>query len=235
MRSRASDGLSRTWPLLGLLALAACTTRMLDMPTPLAVPSPAGQTVEVGSIADERAQSVLGKVDSVTIDSGPDLPAYVEGELTNALSRLGFAVRQEDRSAPVAGHKRVLATLLSAEVSSESSLMYPVVATVRVRIELIDESAQSTFRKEIRGATSRDLGFHTQGVLRTHNSWRKQLTKLSQVSQEMSHSPPQSRARPRRWQNGKVQTGMRAIQRRHPSEPRITQKGARAQTPSRTV
>jgi uncharacterized lipoprotein YajG len=133
------------------------------MPPLAAVPSPAGQTVEVSSVVDERAESVLGKVDSVTVDSGPDLLTYVEGELENSLSRLGFNVRQADRDAPAVGSKRILASLLSAEVWSESTLMFPVAAAVRLRIELIDESAQSTFRKEIRAATSRDLGFHTQG------------------------------------------------------------------------
>jgi hypothetical protein len=136
---------------------------MLKMPIPEAVPSPAGQTVEVGSVADERAESVLGKLDTLTIDSGPDLLTYVEGELANSLSRLGFAVRQVERNAPAAGHKRVLASLLSTDLSSESTLRFPVDAAVRLRIELVDESAQSAFRKEIRGATSRDLGFHTQG------------------------------------------------------------------------
>jgi hypothetical protein len=149
--------------LLSLLALPACITRTLKMPTPEAVSSPAGQIVEVASVVDERAESVLGRVDTATIDSGPDLVAYVEGQLVNSLSRLGFAVRQVDRNAPVAGSKRVLASLLSAELSSESTLMYPVAAAVRLRIELIDESSQSTFRKEIRGATSRDLGYHRQG------------------------------------------------------------------------
>jgi hypothetical protein len=136
---------------------------MLKMPALEAVPSSGGQVVEVAPVADERGESVLGKLDRLTIDSGPDLLIYVESELANSLSRLGFAVRQVDRNAPVAGHKRVLASLLSVELSSESTLMYPVAAAVRLRIELIDESAQSTFRKEMRGATSRDLGFHTQG------------------------------------------------------------------------
>ncbi len=165
IRRSGLDGLLRPLALLsmGLLALTACGTRMLKMPIPEAVPSPAGETVEVGSVADERAKSVLGKLDTFTIDSGPDLLTYVKDELANSLSRLGFAVRQVERNAPAAGHKRVLASLLSTELSSQSTLRFPVAAAVRLRIELIDESAQSTFRKEIRGATSRDLGLHTQG------------------------------------------------------------------------
>jgi hypothetical protein len=133
------------------------------MTPPEAVPSPAGHTIEVAPVADERAGSVLGKLDTITIDSGPDLLTHVEGELVNSLSRMGFAVRQVDRDAPRAGRKQILPSLLSAELSSESTLRFPVAAAVRVRIEVLDEYGQSTFRKEIRGATSRDLGFHTQG------------------------------------------------------------------------
>lgn len=149
--------------LLSLLTSTGCAPRMLKMPAPEVVSSPAGQIVELSSVEDERSQSVLGKLDTLTIDSGPDLLSYVEAELTNSLSRLGFAVRQVERDTPPAGRKRVLAALLSAEVSSESTLRFPVVAAIRLRIELIDESSQSTFRKEIRGGTSRKLGFHTQG------------------------------------------------------------------------
>jgi hypothetical protein len=167
------DRLLRTLLLVSLLTLTACITRTLKMPTPEVVPSPAGPTIEVVSVADERANSVLGEVDSVTVESGPDLIAYVEGELVNSLSRLGFAVRQVDQDAPAASHKRVLASLLTAEVSCESILIYPVAASVRLRIELIDESSRSMFRKEVRGATSQDLGYHRQGGRRTHSSSRK--------------------------------------------------------------
>jgi hypothetical protein len=155
--------LIRTVALLSLFALPACVTRTLRMPQPDTVPSPTGETIEVGPVSDERAASVLGKVDTITIESTPDLVSYVEAELVNALSRLGFAVRQVERNADVDGRKRVLASLLSAELSSESTLLHPVAAAVRLRIELLDESGQLAFRKEIRGATSRDLGAHTQG------------------------------------------------------------------------
>jgi hypothetical protein len=53
--------------------------------------------------------------------------------------------------------------LLSAELSSESTLLDPVVAAVRFRIELTDETGRITFRKDFHGSTSRKLGFHTQG------------------------------------------------------------------------
>jgi hypothetical protein len=76
---------------------------------------------------------------------------------------MGLDVRQVDEGAPTSERKRVRATLLSAELSSESSLMYPVVAAIRLRIELDDASKEFDFRKEIRGAVSRELGFHTQG------------------------------------------------------------------------
>jgi len=127
------------------------------------VPSPAGRTVELASVVDERINVVLGKVDTLTIASGPDLVTHIEGELANTLSRMGFEVRQVDQSAPLAGHKRILPSLTGAELSSESTLLHPVAAAVRVRIEIIGEPQQSMFRKEIRGAVSRDLGRHKQG------------------------------------------------------------------------
>lgn len=149
-------------PLVALVC-TACVTRMLDMPTPRTVPSPAGPTIEVAPVVDGRAASILGKVDTITVDSGPDLLDYVEGELANSLSTLGFAVRGVERGAPATGRKRLLATLRSAELASESTAYFPVAASVSVEIEVVDESGTSTFRKEVRGASSRDLGFHRQG------------------------------------------------------------------------
>ena len=159
----AALALIRSMALSSLVSFTACVTRTLEMPTPGTVPSPAGETIEVGPVGDERAIPVLGEVDSITIESGPDLASYVEGELVNTISRLGFAVRQVDRAAPPDGRKRVLAALLAADLSSESTLLHPVAAAVRLRIEALDESGQSVFRKDIRGAMSRDLGAHTQG------------------------------------------------------------------------
>lgn len=119
--------------------------------------------LEVCDVADERVATTLGKIDTFTIDSGPDLVKYVEAELINSLFRMGFDVRQVDRSAPPAGRKRVQATLLSAEVESESTALYPVAAAVRLRVALTDELGEVTFRRDFRGALSRDLGMHAQG------------------------------------------------------------------------
>jgi hypothetical protein len=149
--------------LLTLSTSTACMTRVLSMPTSQAVPSKAGQIVEMAPISDERAGVVLGEVDSVTIESREDLLVYIAGELANGLSRMGLDVREVDANASLTDRRRIRGTLLSAEVSSESSLMYPVVAAVRMRIELVDATQQLDFRKEIRGAVSRELGFHTQG------------------------------------------------------------------------
>jgi len=149
--------------LLVVLSLTGCWTVNLKMPPVESVSSPAGPTVEVAPMVDERASVVLGKVDTLTVASGPDLVRYVEAEMVNALSRMGFAVRQVDPSTPIGTYRRVLAALTGTELSSESTLLHPVVAAVRVRIEIIDESQQSTFRKEIRGSISRDLGRHKQG------------------------------------------------------------------------
>jgi hypothetical protein len=132
------------------------------MPAVESVSSPAGPTLEVAPVVDERSGVVLGKVDTLTVASGPDLVTYVEGELVNTLSRMGFAVRQV-ASTSIPEYKRVLASLTSAELSCESTLLQPVLAAVRLRIEIMDESQQSAFRKEIRGAMSRDLGRHSQG------------------------------------------------------------------------
>jgi hypothetical protein len=138
-------------------------TRVLDMPNSPAVPSTGGQIIEIAPVSDERGGAVLGKVDSVTVESGADLLVYVAGELGNALSRMGFDVRQVDANAPVTDRKRVVASLLSVDLSSESTLMFPVAAAVRLRIDVVDGSRPSDFRKEVRGAVSRELGFHKQG------------------------------------------------------------------------
>ena len=153
----------RTILLLSLLALSACLTKTLKMPPPESVGSPAGPMVEVADVTDERVTPTLGKLDSYTIDSGPDLVKYVEAELINSLFRMGFDVRQVVRSEPPGSQKRVQAALLSAELESKSILLYPVAAAVRLRVELTDELGQATFRREFRGAISRDLGMHTQG------------------------------------------------------------------------
>ena len=149
--------------LLSLLALIACGTKTLKMPPPESVGSPTGPMVEVSDVTDERVTPTLGKIDSLTIDSGPDLLKYVEAELINSLFRMGFDVRQVDQSEPPAGQKRVRAALLSAELESESTLLDPVEAAVRLRVELTDELGEVTFRRDVRGALSRDLGMHTQG------------------------------------------------------------------------
>src|SRR5262245_46137383 len=120
-RGRAIGELLRAASLLVVIALTGCATRTLKMPTPMSVPSPVGPTIEVGSVADERSTPVLGTVDMIPISSGPDLIPYVESDVVDSISKLGFTVRQVDRNSPPAGHKRVLVSLLSAELSSESS------------------------------------------------------------------------------------------------------------------
>jgi hypothetical protein len=149
--------------LLSPVTLMACITRTLEMPAAELVPSAVGQIVEVTTVEDRRASPMLGKVDSATIESGPNLITYIQDALSNSLSQMGLSVRHVDRDAPVAGHKRILPSLVTAEISSESSLMYPVAAAVRLRIEVIDESGRSAFQQEARGAMSRELGFHRQG------------------------------------------------------------------------
>jgi hypothetical protein len=131
------------------------------MPNSELAPSQAGQVVQIMPVSDERAGVVLGEVDSVAVESGPDLLVYVAGELANVLSRMGLDARQVGEAD--SSRTRIRAVLLSAELSSESSLMYPVVAAVRLRIELADAFGEFDFRKEIRGAVSRELGFHKQG------------------------------------------------------------------------
>lgn len=153
----------RVLPLLLCLTLSACWTRVLTMPPLETVPAAAGQTLELAAVVDRRPGGVLGKVDTLTIASGADMVPYVEGELVNTLSRMGFAPLQVEHTAPLAGRKRVLASLTDATLSSESTLLYPVAASIRLRIEVVDESGKSTFRKEFRGAETRDLGRHKQG------------------------------------------------------------------------
>lgn len=147
-----------TLPLL----LGGCA-RTLVMPLPDMVPTPAGPVLEVPPLADERASSRLGKIDTFTIRSSPDLVRYVEAELVNSLSRMGLTVRQVGRGAVSDRQKRLEAALLSAELSSDSTALKPVVATIRFRVDLLDETGRSTFRRDFFGAASEKLGFHTQG------------------------------------------------------------------------
>ena len=145
-----------------VLALAGCTTHTLQMPAAQLAPSALGPVIEVSRVTDVRAGSTLGKVDTVTIDSGADLAEYVEVELVNALSGMGLTVRQGSQDGSV-GLKRVEASLIAAQLECESTLMYPVVATVRLRVELIDELGRTAFAREFRGSASQDLGYHRQG------------------------------------------------------------------------
>ncbi len=133
------------------------------MPSPEPAASPAGPIVEVASVGDERVTPTLGKLDTFTISSGPDLLEYVEAELINSLFRMGFDVRQVDQGAPAADRKRVQVALLATELGAESTFLHPIAATVRLRAEVTDELGQSTFRREFRGAISRKLGMHEQG------------------------------------------------------------------------
>lgn len=149
--------------LLIPMTLSACVTRTLAMPPPELVASPAGPIIEVVRVDDKRNSSTLGKLDTITVDSGPDLVKYVEDELINSLSRLGFAVFQVEPDAAATAQKRLHASLLSAQINAESTWLHPVVASVRVRVELVNELGQTTYRRELRGANSRDLGAHTQG------------------------------------------------------------------------
>jgi hypothetical protein len=147
--------------MLGL-AVGGCT-RVLELPTPRMLSSASGPSIDVAPVTDERNTRKLGKLDTLMIESGPELASYLEAQLINGLGAAGLTPRQADASTPSTGIKRLGASLLSAELSSESTLLDPVVAAVRFRIELTDETGRVTFRKDFHGSTSRKLGFHTQG------------------------------------------------------------------------
>jgi hypothetical protein len=150
--------------VLALLMLSACTgTRTLKMPVPPTQPSPSGEAINF-AVSDARGTTVLGKVDSFTIDAGPSLVEYVEVELTNGLSRMGVATWQ-GRSNQTVGPKRksLAASIAAAGLEAKSTLLNPVEAYVKIGIELTDEAGRTTFRRDLRGRTSRELGFHTQG------------------------------------------------------------------------
>jgi hypothetical protein len=144
------------------LALSACT-RTLELPVPETLSSPAGPMIDIMPVTDERSTSKLGKLDTLTIESGTELAHYLETEFINGLARMGLAVRQVDPGAEPIGLKRIELSLRSAELSSESTALQPVVATVFFRLELTDETGRMSFSKDFRGGTSRKLGFHKQG------------------------------------------------------------------------
>jgi len=150
--------------MLTLLVLSGCGTRTLKMPILDTKPAPNGQAIYL-SVSDSRATTVLGKVDSFTINSGASLVQYVEAELANGLSRMGIAAwqRAQDAQGTSPARKRLVASIESAGLEAESTLLHPVVAFVRLRTELVDELGQTTFSREFHGSTSRELGFHRQG------------------------------------------------------------------------
>lgn len=147
---------------LGFLAVTGCGSRTLKMPPAELLPSVQGPVIEVSRVRDERSRSTLGKVDTIMIESGPDLPDYVEVELINTLSQMGLSVRQ-GVGAESEGSKRVQVSLLAVSLECESTLMYPVLATAILRVELTGEAGQVSFRREFRGSSNKDLGYHRQG------------------------------------------------------------------------
>lgn len=134
------------------------------MPLPGSTPSPDGEAIDL-IVSDSRETTVLGKVDTFTIDSGPSLVEYVEVELVNSLSRAGVAAwrRSETGQATGPSRKRLVASVAAARLEAESSLLYPVHASVKIGIELTNEVGRTTFQRDIRGSASRELGFHRQG------------------------------------------------------------------------
>jgi hypothetical protein len=91
------------------LAVAGCT-RVLELPIPRMLSSPSGPSIDVAPVTDERNTRKLGKLDTLMIESGPELASYLEAELINGLgaadSRLAKSMRTHHRPASSVWERR---------------------------------------------------------------------------------------------------------------------------------